>query len=473
MLNLLVISDSPKALFIKRALQSALKVIIDVVIDFDHGLKDVFEKRPSIVCIQDEIDGVTGESVARHIQMLLGSSAPTFILLHTGNSSMKEIVGVYEHLVDLNQPDDTLAEEINSTLKALLGEQWGKIFIPPDAKPKPDGMTGAGAQKTPEAGETVPDDVLFDLEAEELLCANDGSPESASPPTATPAADMRTPAPFRAQQNAANGAEANEPAHTTSARDMMAELFREDAERAARNAPSMGNPQVQSSPVAPTAVPPSPAADFIISRSSTDPFDGPDSHELLLSHEKNYRSRSLLLRSVVVAVLVYGVGAVGWYLVAHNPLQLHALKQRFDSGYGAKPAPVSPSSPQQTPPPPATPRQAAAPSLPSFIPKNGHDKAYAADHPGWERYVGKDAEFRIFSDTGRVCAVQVLAKDAFLPEPLIKSVALECAGSDSYQIHSRTQSAGVQIENGSFENAAEIKIYRKRGMVKAFVVSLK
>jgi len=80
MLNLLFISDSPKVEYIKSVLQPVLKVIIDVVADFDHGLKDVFEKRPGTVCIQDQIGGVTGESVARHIQMLLSTSSLTSIM---------------------------------------------------------------------------------------------------------------------------------------------------------------------------------------------------------------------------------------------------------------------------------------------------------------------------------------------------------------------------------------------------------
>ena len=84
MLNLLFISDSPKVELIRKELQAVLKVMIDVVTDFDRGMKDVFEKRPATICIQDNIGNVSGESVARHVQMLLGSGAPTFILLHSG-----------------------------------------------------------------------------------------------------------------------------------------------------------------------------------------------------------------------------------------------------------------------------------------------------------------------------------------------------------------------------------------------------
>jgi len=130
MVNLLVISNNPRCALLKNALLPQLKVIIDIVADFDHGLKDVFEKRPSVVCIQDHIDGVTGESVARHIQMLLGSSAPTFILLHEGNAKAKQIKGLFEQVVDVGQPDDKMADDVLSFLKATLGAQWDKVYIP-------------------------------------------------------------------------------------------------------------------------------------------------------------------------------------------------------------------------------------------------------------------------------------------------------------------------------------------------------
>ena len=131
MVNLLFISSNPKIEAVKAALQPLLKLKIDIVGDFDYGLKDVFEKRPAIVFIQDQIAGVTGESVARHIQMLLGSGAPTFILMHDGNLKAKLIKGLYEYLIDLSQSDSKVLASIQSTLESVLGSQWPKIYVPP------------------------------------------------------------------------------------------------------------------------------------------------------------------------------------------------------------------------------------------------------------------------------------------------------------------------------------------------------
>ncbi len=131
MVNLLFIANNSRIDVIKNALQPLLKVKIDIVGDFDFGLKDVFEKRPSMVFIQDQIEGVTGESVARHIQMLLGSGAPSFIFMHEGNLKAKPVKGLYEHLIDLSQDDVKVLADIQSALKSILGPQWQKIYIPP------------------------------------------------------------------------------------------------------------------------------------------------------------------------------------------------------------------------------------------------------------------------------------------------------------------------------------------------------
>ena len=113
------------------------------------------------------------------------------------------------------------------------------------------------------------------------------------------------------------------------------------------------------------------------------------------------------------------------------------------------------------------------PQLPTFIPKDGHDSSFALKNPGWERYVGKLNEFRVFSAQGRIQAVQVLAgKDAAVSESLILSVLQELVGSSKYQITSRSTKSGVRVDSGKIQNKGEVKFYRQNGSVKAFVVSV-
>lgn len=168
MVSLLFITNSSAVNTLKEAIQPHLKARIDIVADFDHGLKDVFEKRPSLVCIQEQINGVTGESVARHIQMLLGNSAPSFILMHENNNRIKPIKGLFDYLIDISQPSENIVKDFLNTLKSLLGaDSWNNVYL------KPDNQNGTPAERaativpieSKEFADQLVDDLLQDLDS--------------------------------------------------------------------------------------------------------------------------------------------------------------------------------------------------------------------------------------------------------------------------------------------------------------------
>lgn len=478
MLNLLFISDSPKIEFIKSVLQPFLKVIIDVVTDFDHGLKDVFEKRPTTVCIQDQIGGVTGESVARHIQMLLGSNAPTFILLHSGNGKARAIKGLYEHLVDLSQPGDTLAEDIKITLKSLLGDQWEKIYIPPKPSPASIRSSVAVPEESRVDADKLVDDFLSDLETSGFSVAADVSPFKAAPdPISMTSSDQKSPVvPPRSEKVY----DAALPGKIQIASDELAELLPIEPKPAVTKSEKPdkkrdASPAETKQYVAPPAAATPPAAEFRISH-NLPPDNEPLPEDLLLAFEENYRSDSPLLRRFVIfAVVGIVCAAAGWYLFSQKPQLVSMLKQQVASLTGSKQPPVaSPTAvPVQKAVPPPSPLPVAGPSLPTFVPKDGHDGTYATKNPGWERYVGKEAEFRLFTASGRIQAIQVLAvKNMSVSESLVKSVLQEFVGSSEYTITSRNIKSGVSVENGKILKTGEVVFYKKNGAVKAFVVSV-
>lgn len=165
MVSLLFIANSPAVDGVKSALQKLLKVRIDGVADFDHGLKDVFEKRPSIVCIQEQIQGVTGESVARHIQMLLGASAPAFIVVHETGSRIKPIKGLFEYLIDLNQPPEKILSDMMAILKSLLGDTWESLCIAPERKTASERAAAILPLESREFADQLVDDLISDLDS--------------------------------------------------------------------------------------------------------------------------------------------------------------------------------------------------------------------------------------------------------------------------------------------------------------------
>jgi len=137
------------------------------------------------------------------------------------------------------------------------------------------------------------------------------------------------------------------------------------------------------------------------------------------------------------------------------------------------------ASPQQdriaTPPQPAV---AAAPQrtrkLPSVVPLHAPDPAYAAAHPGWQRYQTQALEFRVFREQGAVKAIQVLARqDQPISLDFFLSLMGEIAGEESFKVQAVEARDGYYIERGTAGGAVEVVVYRKKpiGEIRGLVVA--
>ena len=534
MLNLLFISDSPKIAYIKKALQPLLKVIIDVVPDFDRGLKEVFEKRPATVCIQDQIAGVSGENVARHIQMLLGTGAPTFILIHEGSSKAKHIEDLFEYVVDLDQPEAKLSEEILSTLKVLIGDQWDKVFIPPIKMPASGISLADLPVESRNDADKTDDNVMLDLETGELS-AVDGKQPALPPESEVERTDssiaqttsdelsemMWGQADFASKdKNAAERVFSENAGHDYKSRgEVKPEMLLKPP--VANTAPSFAGLDFASDPVRDRSAlqepkqkaapangkevelpasdipaagaartvlanvgnfPPITSADLYISKRET-PAGANFPEDMLLTFEENYRLKSNARKRVLLSVfvLLFFVAIGGWYFVKQNPGFPASMKQQTIPVVKPTPAPVASPPLQAAQPAPneQKPAQAAVekppvPPLPIFIPRNGHDKLFADKNPGWERYADEQVEFRVFSADGKPKAFQILAiRDNVIPESLVKTVPAELAGSADYQISSRENKSGFLLLRGTVAHKADVLFYKKGSTVRAFVVSLR
>ena len=547
MLNLLFISNSSKMDFIKKRLQPMLKVKIDVVTDFDHGLKDVFEKRPATIIIQDLISGVTGESVARHIQMLLGSGAPVFVLMHEGNTRIKPIKGLFEHIIDLTQPDEKLVEDVQTILKSILGPEWEKIYI----TPKPDAAALAASFAMPvesrEDADQLVDDFLSDLGiadnsrqegtqkpafgqidhleeepfvvdavADELVrllvessyqtnvqdMSSADSLSIQSIEAETPAA----PIPSKNKDKTPRTAKPSTrkvpvqavlpetppmpevPVATLEAVQAAPEVI--NVERAVPVEPKATipdtpnpvfaevTPQTDAGGLCP--VPPSPADFRIAPPSEQIPED------LLLAFEENYHSQaSNWKRLLIVVVVVIGLGAGVWALIKQKPILLSFMTKIKTTPEAPVPEAVKQANaPAGKLPVPAQksistarkPGAVMASPLPSFMSTARRDGAFAAQNPGWERYVGKVYEYRIIRTGENIKAVQVLAGigTRTVDENFITTVLKELVGKSDFSVDSSEQKQGYLVQHGSVAQKADLLIYRskKTGGVRAFVVSV-
>jgi hypothetical protein len=366
---------------------------------------------------------VSGESVARHIQMLLGSATPTFILFHSGTSKAKVIPGLFEHLIDFSLPNDAIVENILGTLKPLLGSQWERVFIPPKQT-----LDEAIARKMSPAVQSEP-------------LPEPNSAHTLKEKTITPAT-----------------------------KDSATVV----------DAPT-GKKVLKSKDIVPTPAPAPPAEAFRISRRHSSPVNEPVPEDLLFAFEENYRSRSLRgKRSYVIALVCAVCVAGGWYLLTQKSLFFDSLTQKPVPASAPKEGPLNqaavipapkPDTPP-VPPVPPVPPPVATPPLPSFIPQGGLDRTFALKNPGWNRYVGEKYDFRVFSAPRRIEAIQVLSLSDAIPESLITSVLQEFTGKAKYQILSRTTKDGVRVESGKVQDKGEIILYKKNGAVEAFVVSV-
>jgi len=511
MVNLLFISSNPKIDAVKTALQPSLRVKIDTVGDFDIGLKDVFEKRPAVVFIQDHIAGVTGESVARHIQMLLGSSAPSFIFMHDGNLKSKPVKGLYEHVIDLSQSPPKIFVDIQSNLASLLGAQWQKIYIPREqGKPAAREAVVVPEEHRAVADQLV-DDFIADLDdvANATVC-QEPFPDFSLPDSpgedpfqimssthdqldeirASAASELKlskaaaeasaglSPDVAAVGSEGLSAAAGNNAATVPFVPEPAAEVKKVSRETTQPNVtvPAPGTPpKAPASPVKPenATVPPISPADFRIKRDNPPAtVSGLDINTSTVA--RNKPGYSGLLKGVIV-VLILAITGIIWFKQKSGQLQSEQGKKNSPPAIVAAPAVQ-----QQAPAPKgaegissAVAPQTAKDPMPSFIPVAGHDSAFSAAKPGWERYVGADAEFRVFRSGGKLKAVQVLAlTGGRISEVRLKSVLRELAGTDSYRIASLEKKHGFQVSRATIHRKADLLIYRKANAIHAFVVSL-
>ena len=507
MVNLLFISNNPKIEIIKNALQPVLKLKIDVVGDFDYGLRDVFEKRPAVVFIQDQIAGVTGESVARHIQMLLGSGAPSFIYMHDGNLKSKAINGLYDYLIDLSQDNQKLLADTHSTLKSLLGPKWLKIYSPlktrepvaaasltEEHRDIADQQVDGSISERNEVSDNmvtgkpldfvVPGtlteepfyvvssthDQLDEILATSAVLINENEKKSAVIPDS---GIKKGATKVETTLSAAKLSPATIPLKTTGQKPQSAFEVPDNSnsEQATLAAHSVSAMRTDSSPASPSQkITP---ADFRIKREHIGDDAGPGESLRVFEADCLAKPSSRNWYLAVAGVLCVGLIVAGWFMVRQKPYLLRSVIKESvpvkDSSTPAQPVTPAPAPQKQLP---VTQRPETV-AMPSFIPIAGHDRSFASQKPGWERYVGTDTEYRLYRSGGKLKAVQVMAtKGHVIGEPKLKAILIELTGAGEYRVASREQKLGFQLSRASVNGKADVLIYRKKSMVHAFVVSL-
>lgn len=453
--TVIIICNDPRIALVKEAIQPLLMAKICIVPDFDTGLKEVFEKRPLGVFIQDEIAGVKGETVTRHIKSLLQANSPQFINLDHA-AGLSAIMN-FSDGINLNLPYEELVAMFREHLKNIAGIRW-KEQVP---KPAESGPPSHLQQ------DSSPKDAAFsgDHRREHTAVKED---EVFS--FFKPFEDNTLPLP-------------------------VVEPFAFDSDE---TAPLTVVPETSVDRAAPVIMPketflpfpeaghPSPPAPEPLSATTVDtrheqPVRPPepalvttcipeaDSEELPFPVESaapdQWSRKPLVIVAGVLGALICGVML---YLLL-NPA---VPKPQSGAVTSKQPIPVSASA---TPAKPAPSGATLHQGLPSFIPKEGIDPTYGATRPGWERYVSPRREYLIFRDNGAIKALQVIARQKeAIDAPFVSAALHELCGVATCVIRSRSSRDGYLVEQGQTSTKAEVIFYKKKGTgeTRGIVISL-
>ncbi|WP_298266581.1 hypothetical protein [Geobacter sp.] len=427
--TLLFISDDMRAAELVVALQTYCLAKIRLAPDFDQGLREVFDNRPAVVFIQSEISGISGETVARHIKTLLRGDSPRIVLSHSSPLKLQGGKKWFDDTIDLSLPEEELRAAFRSQVTALGAELWleppvagaaSPSFpepLPPDETPP---IAGEQQFHPPESERE------FEFSDWEIPGPGQEPPVAAETPLSFPPlpAEEESQPPVSPLRHSLSSPPPTEPRRVTTVADFNADAADEPP------AMSVSSGRVEAEPV---------------------------------------RAGSRALLWSVVGVMIVAAICTWAILFRGSP---PTVKE-------GKPAVTLPAPPAAVPAPaphvpPSTPRQAALQRLPSFIPPARRDASYARSNPGWERYVGKTMEFRLFSENGTLRAVQLVTRGGgSLPPSFLDGVFKELTGASSRTVLTRSAKGKLVVERGRTAGNGEFVVYRQnRGPVRGVVISL-
>ncbi len=154
MLNVFVISSDKRIESLIAHFQPFFKTKIRRASDFDQGLKEVFENRPSMVFIQSTIDSVSGETVARHIKSLLGSESPKIIFMDETPAGEKKGASWCDATLVISDSEKQFQEDFAALVSRYNPTYWSEIAG--EKKGGPSVQAEEGGDGGPRNSEVVP-----------------------------------------------------------------------------------------------------------------------------------------------------------------------------------------------------------------------------------------------------------------------------------------------------------------------------
>ncbi|MGA7826835.1 MAG: hypothetical protein WCA04_04195 [Geobacteraceae bacterium] len=175
-------------------------------------------------------------------------------------------------------------------------------------------------------------------------------------------------------------------------------------------------------------------------------------------------SKRRLVRRLLLACILLAVAGSSLYfwmvLKSKNPVHVASPPA----------APNSESTARPTSPPMNS--RDGIKGLPSFVHSEWRDSEYSAKHPGWERYVSPEIDFRIYRENDRIKAIQGISRDhKGLSETFLSQILNQLGISGSLSSGKETTENGLLIKDFLLRGA-ELVTYQEQGSshIKAFVL---
>jgi hypothetical protein len=441
MITVVIIASDKRADLLRDFFQPLMKAQISIDSDYEQGLKSVFDKRPALVFIQGEINGVSGGAVAKQIKGLLRDAAPRIVLMGDAASLKEKARSWYDDSLNFSVTDEELVtvfrEQLTRHLPGILQE------APALSADISEGQAGSGRNvaesgasvysgdapplATPSVAPSGPEPVRFRMADSSSIHL-----EAAAIPTPVPAAGARV-------ISTAGKADAVSPS---------AEIPPVARPTAAKPAPAQPRPAAQ--PQKPAFPEPSAPTQKTTPFEPFFPARGPSRH-----------NPWLYIGGLAVAVVL---AALAYYFT-------HPSR----NGQAKPAASVAPKvrAPQ---PPTAHPETGARIArLPEIIPLSGRDPGYEMQNPGWSRYAGNGMEFKVFRDKGEIKAIQAIAGGTqSIPEDMPKRVVGQIFGYASYSSAAPVEKQDYLVQQSRLPGGAEMLVYRKKSTngIRGIVISV-
>ncbi len=392
MLNIFVISSDKRVASLIEHFQPFFKSKIRSASDFDNGLKEVFENRPTVVFIQSTIGTVSGDTVSRHIKSLLGAASPRIVFMGDIDSNVKKGTSWCDDWISISDSPQQLQQDFAELISRSFPEDW--LEIQKEMK-----KTAPGPAVT-DQGDSSPAVVISadgDSQKEQIGASEFdifGKADEISVP----------------QETDGSGTDVLGPDKGTIEEEFPAyQNLYED--------PSLAN---------------------VVSPS-----------------KRRFAGRLL---TVLFLLAVVGCGVYFWLLRAG------------DSKPAATPPPVAKVDHPVSPPAKI---KNGIKGLPSFIHSEWRDAPYTAQHPGWERYVSPEMDFRIFREKDTIKALQGISlSNKGISESVLVQILEQLGINGPLPKGKDTLENGFLVKSIVFPGVAELVIYHEQGgtQIKAFVV---